>query len=88
MGMNSRRIKDRAIEFEEEYDEAKADQFRTELTDEMKGMEVTEMDIDFFQGFIDSFTFQDVSDWCFTQVDNELADIGDQQYQAHKERDL
>ncbi len=85
MGMNSRRIKNRAMEFEEEYDEAKADQFRTELIDEMEGMEVEEMDIDFFQGFIDSFSFMDVSDWCFMMVDNELADIGDAKYQQMKD---
>lgn len=33
------------------------------------------------------FTFPEVSDWCFTQVDNALCDIGDQQRDLERERD-
>ena len=33
-----------------------------------------------------NFTFEDIGDWCFTQVDNELADIGDQQRDLERDR--
>lgn len=33
-----------------------------------------------------NFTFEDVGDWCFTQVDNELCDIGDQQRDLERDR--
>ncbi len=85
MGRNSRKIKNRAIEFEEEYDEAKAEQFRTEIKDEMEGMDVYEMDIDFFQGFIDSFSFPDRSDWAMDKACGEADDYADAKYEQMKE---
>lgn len=33
-----------------------------------------------------NFTFPEVSDWCFTQVDNELCEIGDQQRDLERDR--
>ena len=84
--MRTRDLKALAEEkVELEYDEAKADAFRQELNDEMKDMETEEMDIDFFQGFLDSFTFSDAWDWAYAEVDNELNAIGDAKYEQMRD---
>jgi len=86
--MNSRRIKDRACELAEGYEKARADEFRTQLTDEMEGMEVDEMDIDFFQGFLDSFNFQDENDWALDQAEDEYADAQEAKYEEYRDRKM
>ena len=87
MGRYTNMMKERAEELLEGYEDAKAVAFMTELDGEMDGMDVSEMDIDFFQGFIDSFTFADEGDWAFDAVQSELDDIGDQMHeQARDER--
>ena len=92
MGINSRRIKERAMEIYEsgDYQEARDEAFNDELRDFLCDEEhvlnpgiITEEDI---QGFMDSFTFQDEMDWCYDKVDGELADIGDQQRDAERDR--
>ena len=90
MGINSRRIKDRAIELSEGYEDAMDDKFNDEFTDFLKTCNFPQEQItqDDIQGFMDSFTTPDEMDWAFEQVDNELADIGDQKYQEWKERDI
>jgi len=77
----------RAKEIEEsgEYEVEKAEAFKSELIDEMESMTVEEMDIDFFQGFIDSFTFKDEGEWIADKVEGEIDDIEDQKYQQMKD---
>ena len=86
MGRNSRRIKDRLEEIEEGYQDARDDAFNDEFVDFITGTpednKLTEEDV---QGFMDSFTFEDEADWCWTQLNNEEADIGDQKYQQWKD---
>ncbi len=86
MHIRTRDLKARAEELEDGYEEAKAEAFTREVTDEMEGMEVEEMDIDFFQGCIDSFTFPDSGDWAWSQMESEIEEIGDQQYELEKDR--
>ncbi len=86
MHIRTRDLKARAEELEDGYEEAKAEAFTREVTDEMEGMEVEEMDIDFFQGCIDSFTFPDSGDWAWSQMESEIDEIGDQQYELEKDR--
>ena len=92
MGMNSKQIKERAISYEDEYEDAMDEAFNQEFWDFIKGyvgtqgenLSISECDV---QGFMDSFTFPDSADWCYTQVDNELADIGDQQRDLERDRE-
>ena len=94
MGINSKRIKDRASEILEsgEYQEARDEEFDRQFKDilmpqgvntNLEKWALTEDDV---QGFMDSFTFQDEMEWCFDKVDGELADIGDQQRDAERDR--
>ena len=92
--MRTRDIKARAEELIEGYQEARDEEFSNEFKDyvldylklghpahNLKNI-ITEDDI---QGFMDSFTFEDEWDWAYTQVQNELDDIGDAKYQQMKD---
>lgn len=83
--MRSRDIKARAEELAEGYEDARAEAFITELSDLMDALHVDDMDIDFFQGFIDSFTFPEEGDWAFDAVQSELDDIGDAKYEQMRD---
>ena len=78
--MRTNQIKARAEELAEGYEEAKMEEFTNQLLDELDNMEFSELDSDFFQGLLDSFTFPDEWDWAFDAVQSELDDIGDQKY--------
>ena len=86
MGYNTNRIKERAEELLEGYQEARDEAFYEEFEDifVVNGAltPITEDDV---QGFMDSFTFPDEWDWAFDAVQSELDDIGDQQYQQWKD---
>ncbi len=85
--MRTNQIKNRAIELLESgrYEEEKAEAFKQELNDYLEGVTVEEADIDFFQGFLDTFTFKDEDDWAFDAVQSELDDIGDQQHEQMRD---
>ncbi len=85
--MRARDIKARAEEFEEQYDDAMTDKFNEEFREFIEPMLKTEDAIseDDIQGFMDSFTVDDISDWCFDRVQSELDDIGDMKYQQCKD---
>jgi len=89
--MTARQMKDRACELSEGYEEARDDAFNDEFRDMFKhcfdksNLVLTYDDV---QGFLDSFTFQEEGEWAMDQAQNELEDIGDQQYEQWKdERD-
>ena len=91
MGRNSRRIKDRACELAEGYEEARDYEFNEQFKDFIKELQkepdelITEDDL---QGFLDSFTFPEEGDWAMDKAQNELDDIGDQKYEQWRdERD-
>ncbi len=85
--MRTNQIKARAEEFVEsgEYEEEKAEAFKQELNDYLDSMTVEDMDIDFFQGFLDTFSFPDEDDWAYNKVQAELDDIGDQMYEQMRD---
>ena len=79
-------------ELEGEYQEARDkefnDAFRDFLCDEEYIMNrdiITEDDI---QGFLDSFTFPDVADWCASEYQSRLESFEDAKYEAEKERKM
>lgn len=114
MGRNSRRIKERAEELLEGYDDAYIEALMDAITDmfgdesypttaskEMfDGISADEIDSNMIEeiaaGLTDhdqdcmlevwaDFTFPLPSDWAYDQVDNELADIGDQKYEQMRD---
>ncbi len=92
MGRNSRRIKERAEELRDGYQDARDEEFNARFKDFtsyylMHGGPhgVTEDDV---QDFIDGFDFPSEDTWVFTEVDNEIAEIADMKYQEWKERDI
>ena len=95
MGRNSRRIKDRACELAEGYEEARDEAFNEELRDMFTSPlkvgnskihfineSITEDDI---RGFLDSFTFPEEGDWAMDKAESELEDIEDQRYEQWKD---
>ena len=85
MGRNSRRIKDRACELSEGYQEARMKEFKIQWNDEIKDMELSEITVDFYQGFLDSFTFPEEGEWAMDQALNELEDIADQKHEQMRD---
>ena len=86
MGINSRQIKERAIEFEDQYDEAKTEAMRDFLNDNINDCSWEDIERE-LPDMLTNFEFPDCADWCYTQVDNELADIGDQQRDLERDRE-
>ena len=89
--MTARQMKDRACELSEGYEEARDEAFNEEFKDmfihcfDKKNLVLT---VDDAQGFLDSFTFPEEGEWAMDQAQNELEDIGDQQYEQWRdERD-
>ena len=88
--MRTRDLKARAEELACNYDEARDEAFNEEFADMFASklgfiLDVTYDDV---QGFLDSFTFDEENDWAMDQAQNELEEIGDQQYEQWKdERD-
>lgn len=77
-------LEDAEEKYQDAYDEEFNDQFR-DFLDECKftlGNTITEEDV---QGFIDSFTFPDVAEWCNSEVESQLDDIADAKYEAMKD---
>ena len=89
MGRNSRRIKDRACELAEGYEEARDEEFNMQFQDFITSLDpFNTVTVDDVQGFLDSFTFPEENDWAMDKALTELDDIGDQQYERWKdERD-
>jgi hypothetical protein len=92
MGYNVNRIKQRAEELAEGYEEARDEAFNEEfrdfLCDEEFVMNSEQITYDDIQGFLDNFTFPDEGEWSCDKAQSELDDIGDQQYEQWKdERD-
>ena len=87
--MTTRDKKARIEEIAEGYDDAKDEEFNNQFVDMFKSIsktntssKVTQDDI---QGFLDSFTFEDEGDWCWTQLNNEIADAGDAKYEQMRD---
>ena len=84
MGRNSRRIKDRATELAEGYEEARDEAFNEEFRDmfSQEKYVITEEDL---QGFLDSFTFPEEGDWALDQAESEYEGYMDSKYEQMKD---
>ena len=88
--MTARQMKDRACELSEGYEEARDEAFNEEflmtfINSNGNLLKLTEDDV---RGFLESFTFPEEGEWAMDQAQNELEEIGDQQYEQWKdERD-
>ena len=91
MGYNTKRIKARAEELVEGYEDARDMAFNDEFKDMFmehfvgKTLPHNTINEDDIQGFLDSFSFPDEDEWAFDQVQSELDDIGDQKMEEYKD---
>ena len=86
MGFNTNRIKARAEELLEGYQDARDEEFSNQLKDFMSEyLDHQAVNEDDLQGFIDNFEFPNEDEWAFDEVQSELDDIGDQQYEQMKD---
>jgi len=86
MGRNSRQIKDRACELAEGYEEARDEEFNMQFQDFITALDAfNTVTYDDVQGFMDSFTFPEESDWAMDKAESELEDIEDQRYEQWKD---
>jgi len=72
------------------YEEARDEEFDRQFKD-FYNETIQDNDIitpDDVQGFMDSFTFDNDSDWLANEYEGFLGDIEDQKYLAYKERDI
>ena len=88
--IRTREIKARAEELLEGYQEARDEEFDIQFSqfmrDTLKDNDIiTEDDV---QGFLDSFDFPDEDTWSFDAVQSELDDIGDQQMELARDREM
>ena len=90
MGINSRQIKDRAMEIFEsdEYQEARNEEFNEQFRDFLSGnieagSVFSEDDI---QGFMDSFDFPSEEDYAMGKACSEADEWADAKYEEMKER--
>jgi len=99
MGINSKQIKERAMEicesndYQEARDEELTQQFQDFISDivtinKYKECEITKITEDDLQGFIDSFTFPDENDWCMEKACGEVDDYYDAKYEEEKDRKM
>lgn len=100
MGVNSRRIKERAAEIcdSDDYQEAKDEEFHIQFQDMFMKSVNTDFGSDFViqdtltendvQGFLDSFTFPDEDTWCMDKACGEYDDIGDQRMEEARDREM
>ncbi len=80
-------MKARAEELADGYQEARDQEFNDQFKDFTESY-ITNSDCiteDDVQGFMDSFTFPNEADWAWDKMQNEIEDIGDQQYQLCKD---
>jgi hypothetical protein len=87
MGYNVNRMKARAEELLDGYEDARNEAFHDEFEDMFMSktgglLQLTEDDV---QGFLDSFTFPDEDEWAFDQVQSELDDIADAKYEQMRD---
>ncbi len=88
MGRNSRRIKERAEELRDGYQEAAEYDFSESFYEFIKhneGKVITEEDV---IEFMEGYNFPDEDTWVFTEVDNELAEIGDAKMEEARDREM
>ena len=70
----------------DEYEEAKAQSFMEFFKEDAKGYCVDELDINWYQGLLDSFTFPDESEWITSEYESMLGDCEDQAYEEYKDK--
>ena len=99
MGRNSRRIKERAMEIEEngDYQNARDEAFESEFiemfTSDIKNSTpktkmltgITEDDV---QGFMDSFTFPEEDEWCMDKACSEADEWADSKMEEERDRKM
>ena len=85
----TRDMKARAEQLSEGYQDAKDYEFNEQFTNFITGtpasQPLTEEDV---QGFLDSFTFPDETEWSWNEMESELDDIDDQRYEEEKDRKM
>ena len=96
--MRTRDYKSKLEEYEDQYQEARDEEFRQQFQFELMykmsetygGVWIFETPIteDDIQGFIDSFTFPDIDQWCADQYESERDAYADAKYQEFKEKDI
>jgi len=93
--MRTNELKRRMNEKEDDYQEARDEEFHIQFQDMFMKSIDTDFGSDFViqgtlteddvQGFLDSFDFMAVGDWCYDEVMNEEAEIGDAKYEQMKD---
>ena len=91
MGINSKRIKERAIEIceSDDYQLAKDEEFHEyfckEIDESTKEFIWTEEEV---QELINNFTFPDEDEWCMEKACGEVDDYYDAKYEEEKDRKM
>ena len=88
--MRTRQYKANLEELEDGYQEARDTEFHEQFCKfilENDNFEFIWTE-DELQGFLDTFEFESVSDWCASEYQSRLEDYEDQKYQEYKERDI
>ena len=61
-------LQEKAREFCNDYEEAKLDAFIDFFAKEALGYEIYNLDIDWYIGLLDSFTFEEEGEWCIRKA--------------------
>ncbi len=72
----------------DDYYKARTEAFIKWFTENAEDMELSQLDVDWYQGLLDSFTFKDESDWLADGYESMLGDCADRAYDEWKERDI
>jgi hypothetical protein len=72
----------------DDYWEAKAEAFREFLTEESSGMTYAEMDDEWYNGLLDSFTFPDQDEWLSNEYESFIGDMADQCYDSFRDEQM
>ena len=82
--MRTRNYKADLEELEDDYQEARDHEFSYQFYQYFKpeGGTITEDDV---QGFLDSFEFPDVADWCVSEYQSRLESFEDAKYEEMKD---
>jgi len=84
--MRTRNYKADLEELEDEYQDARDDAFNDEFVEFITGTPTDEkLTFDDVQGFLDSFTFPDVADWCASEYESRRDSYEDAKYEEMKE---
>ena len=88
MGRHSRMIKERAAEFDDQYDETMIEELKEVLADMLDGLDPTAVSSELIEETVVEWQdrLPDINDWCFDQVNNELDEIGDQKMEEARDR--